>query len=261
VNDDRLLQEIERYYGSRSAPPETVEFLCGLARRGAPDALAAKRSPMARRVLAVAAAFAALAGATAIGYRLGVEHGPLSELRPDGSSGGATIAREAGSTGPAPTIAEKSAIADEPTVTDAEKYRGTPVVATIPTIDGEDDQPPETDGAARLLLMRVYAEWCPRSPRLSPAYENLVEHYKNEPLLIVSFDVTDPARRRQAGYMAHSLGLLKLLGHKWEPSTILLIDRESGEILETIREVEERPRMEHALALALPNGNTSLRQP
>jgi len=253
VNDDRLLNEIERYYRSRSAPPETVEFLSDLARRGASDALAAKRSPTARRILAVAAAVAALVGTTAIGYRLGIERGTTRMLPP--ASGAPTVAREAGSAGPAPTIAEKTPKSE------AEQYRGMEVVATIPPIEGEDETPPDATGAARLLLMRVYADWCPRSPRLSPAYERLVEEYKQEPLLIVSFDVTDAANRRQAGYMAHSLGVLKLLGHKWEPSTILLIDREKGEILEIIREVEERPRMEQALALALPHGKTSLHQP
>ena len=251
MNDDRLMQEIERYYRSRSAPRESVDFLCELARRGAPHALAEKRVPMARRILAVAAAFAALAGATAIGYRLGLDRATPTILPAGGHT--PTNAREAISNSPAPD--------DGTSKSKAEQYRGMEVVATIPPIDGEDDQPPETDGAARLLLMRVYASWCPRSPRLAPAYEKLVEKYKNEPLLIVSFDVTDPSGRRQAGYMAHSLGVLKLLGHKWEPSTILLIDREKGEILETIREVEERPLMEIALAQALPHGNPSLRQP
>ena len=253
MNDDRLLNEIERYYRSRTAPPETVDFLCEIARRGAPRPLAAKRAPKMRRGLAVAAAFAALAGATAIGYRLGIEHAASPALPAAGTA--PAVAREAGSSGPPPVIAEK------PAKSEAEAHRGMEVVATIPSIDGENDSPPEATGAARLLLMRVYAEWCPRSPRLAPAYERLVEEYKNEPVLIVSFDVTNPANRRQAGYMAHSLGVLKLLGHKWEPSTILLIDREKGEILETIREVEERPRMEHALALVLPHGKTSPRQP
>jgi thiol-disulfide isomerase/thioredoxin len=253
VNDDRLIREIEHFYRSRSAPPETVEFLCELARRGAPDALAAKRAPMARRALALAAAFIALAGASAIGYRVGVGRAVRSENAP--VVGGGMTAREVTSATPAP--APVNTIGDS----EAEANRGMPVVATIPPIDGEDDAPPEATGAARLLLMRVYAEWCPRSPRLAPAYEKLVERYRNEPLLIVSFDVTDPAKRRQAGYMAQSLGVLKLLGHKWEPSTILLIDREKGEILKTIREVEERPLMENALALVLPHGNTSLRQP
>lgn len=241
MNDDRLLHEVERYYRSRSAPPQTVDFLCELARRGAPDALAAKRMPMARRVVAIAAAVAALTGATAIGYRLGLDQA-APVLRPNGV---ATVARGAGSSSPA------AVKPPSPSVSEAEQYRGMEVVATIPPIEGEDDPPPDATGAARLLLMRVYADWCPRSPRLAPAYDKLVERYRDEPLLIVSFDVTDAGKRRQAGYMAHSLGVLKLLGHKWEPSTILLIDREKGEILETIREVEERPRIEQALALAL----------
>lgn len=253
MNEDRLLKGIERYYESRSAPPETVEFLCELARRGAPEALAAKRTSMARRVALFAAGFIALAGASALGFRVGVQRAGRSETAPGSSAG--TTARVAKSAAPAP------ALPDNEGVSEAEANRGMGVVATIPPIEGEDDAPPEATGAARLLLMRVYAEWCPRSPRLAPAYEKLVELYRNEPLLIVSFDVTDAAKRRQAGYMAHSLGVLKLLGHKWEPSTILLIDREKGEIVRTIRDVEERPLIEHALAQALPHGKTSLRQP
>lgn len=264
MSDDRLFKQIRRYYGEQQPSPETAAFLLELARR--------KQSIRGRSktfLLTWVAGVAAAIAAGVIGYRIGVAATPASlpnvviatseknkRIDGDGNAAADTGAEK----GPNKAAAGVKVVAkNEPesqnkierSTPEREKMRGKPVVATIPPIEGEELPHPAAAPSPRLLLARIYAEWCPRTPRLIPVYELLAQDYANEPIMIVTFDVTDPGKRRQSGYMAHSLGVLGLLGHKWEPSTILLIDRETCEILETIREVDEQPRMEEALTVAL----------
>lgn len=262
--DDRLFKQIRRYYGEQQPSPETAAFLLELARR--------KQSFGGRSKtvwLTLVAGVAAAIAAGVIGYRIGAVARPASDpnvviasseksKQNDGDEKAAVVDGAASkSNAAAPSV--KAVVRNdleaqnkiERSTPERERMRGKPVVATIPPIEGEDLPHPSAAPSPRLLLARIYAEWCPRTPRLIPVYELLAQDYANEPIMIVTFDVTDPGKRRQSGYMAHSLGVLGLLGHKWEPSTILLIDRETCEILETIREVDEQPRMEEALTVAL----------
>lgn len=262
---DRLFKQIQHYYGKQRPSHETVAFLLELAHQ--------KNSITYRskfRLLAwIASAAAAIIAAGAIGYRIGsltiASAQPRIAIDSRESSNQklsdkilATAPSDSQKYGPSSarlTAVTQSGQSDsnkfEISAADREKMRGKPVVATIPPIEGEDLPHPAIPPTPRLLLARIYAEWCPRTPRLIPIYELLSQDYANEPIMIVTFDVTNAGKRRQSGYLAHSLGVLGLLGHKWEPSTILLIDRDSCEILETIREVDDQPRLEEALAVAL----------
>jgi len=130
-----------------------------------------------------------------------------------------------------------------------------PIVVTEPQAPGLASVPPAAAPAPmpRLLLMEVRADWCPRTPVVIPIFQELSERYRNEPVLFVSFDITTEGTRRQAAYLAASLGLSDILGRRWEPGLLQLVDREQGVIVESLRETFERPRFERALTDALPS--------
>lgn len=112
----------------------------------------------------------------------------------------------------------------------------------------------------RLIVARVHADWCPRSPSIQPIYDELTAKYADEPILFVTLDITSPASRRQAVYLANALGLGDLLAqnidkaflrYRMEPGMIELIDTEAPAILAAVRVRDELPALEVALAKRL----------
>lgn len=104
----------------------------------------------------------------------------------------------------------------------------------------------------KLVVVKVHADWCARSPMIAPIFTELTEKYGNQPVLFVTFDITDEKKRRQARYLASSLGIGWVHDESFESGTIMLIDREKSEFLAILTDLEEVPRMENALASALP---------
>lgn len=104
----------------------------------------------------------------------------------------------------------------------------------------------------KLVAVKVHADWCARSPTIAPIFTELTEKYGNQPVLFVTFDITDEKKRRQARYLASSLGIAWVYDESFESGTIMLIDREKSELLAILTDSEQAPRMVSALASALP---------
>lgn len=219
-----IKEQIRDYYRSLTPAPGTSARLVDLA-GAAPDAVphAALRAAGAQRwrvaaLLATAAAIAAFV----IGYGAGRRGAATSGVTADGASSGQS---------PGPAIA----------LTD-----GPAPASTRPSLE------------PRLVLFKMHADWCPRSPKVAPIFQELGEKFANEPVLFVTFDITDPPRQRQAMLLAQSLGILDQIGDhrgemiRMEPGLIRLVDRHAAEIVSTLRERGEQPDFEAALAHALP---------
>ncbi len=104
----------------------------------------------------------------------------------------------------------------------------------------------------KLVAVKVHADWCARSPTVAPIFAELTEQYGNQPVLFVTLDITDEKKRRQARYLTSSLGIDWVHDESIESGTIMLIDREQGEVLAILTDLEQVPRMVSALASALP---------
>ncbi len=143
--------------------------------------------------------------------------------------------------------------------------RGTPPAGGVPppgpAIALTDGPPPASTRPSlepRLVLFKMHADWCPRSPKVAPIFQELGEKFANEPVLFVTFDITDAPRQRQAMLLAKSLGILDQIGDhrgemiRMEPGLIRLVDRHAAEIVCTLRERGEQPEFEAALAHVLP---------
>jgi thiol-disulfide isomerase/thioredoxin len=116
----------------------------------------------------------------------------------------------------------------------------------------------------RLVLARIHADWCPRSPTIAPLFQELLDRYGNDAVMVVTLDITSPQTRRQAMLLADSLGIVGQIGIaydgdmvKLEPGMIRLIDRDKHDVMATLRSVDERPDFERTLALALPSQSDS----
>jgi thiol-disulfide isomerase/thioredoxin len=103
-----------------------------------------------------------------------------------------------------------------------------------------------------LVAVKLHADWCARSPTVAPIFAQLTEKYKNQPVLFVTLDVTDDTRRRQARYLASTLGIEAVFNKPYETGMLKLIDRQRGEVLAIVTDSEQVPLLEGALAQALP---------
>ena len=110
---------------------------------------------------------------------------------------------------------------------------------------------PDPIPAPALVAARVHSDWCPRCPIVGPIFDRLAETYGDQPILFVTLDVTDQTKRRQAHYMASSLGIDWATNASFKTGMIKLIDRERREVLATVTSEEHVPLLERALAVAL----------
>ncbi len=103
-----------------------------------------------------------------------------------------------------------------------------------------------------LVAVKLHADWCARCPTVAPIFAQLTEKYENQPVLFITLDVTDDTSRRQARYLASTLGIEEVFNKPYETGMLKLIDRQSGEVLAVVTDTEQVPLMEGALAQALP---------
>lgn len=106
----------------------------------------------------------------------------------------------------------------------------------------------------RLVAVKIRADWCARSPKVAPIFDDLTSEYGNEPILFVTLDITDEIGRQQARYLAGSLGISSVYDEPFESGMVKLIDREDGQVLAILTGEQQLPTMEGALMLAFASG-------
>ena len=86
-----------------------------------------------------------------------------------------------------------------------------------------------------VIAARFHADWCRTCAAFTPVFPVLVRATSDLPVMYVTLDMTNEVTRRQAGYLAGSLGLSdawsKFAG---KVGTIALIDAENGRTLSTV---------------------------
>jgi thiol-disulfide isomerase/thioredoxin len=99
-----------------------------------------------------------------------------------------------------------------------------------------------------LVAVQIHADWCARSPEVAPIFTDLLTEYGNEPVLFVTFDITDDVRRGQAELLAESLGIPQAFDPPFESGMIKLIDRRNETVLASITGRDESAQFELLLA-------------
>ena len=103
----------------------------------------------------------------------------------------------------------------------------------------------------RLVAVQIRADWCPRTPEVGPVFAKLVTRYGSEPLLFVTLDITDDARREQAELLSANLGIPQALEQPFGSGIIKLIDREDHRVLAAVTRPEQLDEIESRIAEAL----------
>ncbi|MCP3978064.1 MAG: thioredoxin family protein [bacterium] len=123
---------------------------------------------------------------------------------------------------------------------------------------GLSSRPPAIEPAVaevtpRLVAVQIHADWCRRSPEVAPVFADLLTRYGNEPMLFVTLDITDDARREQAKLLSRSLGIPQAFDEPFGSGMIKLIDRESETVLAAIVGQAQAAELDLRIADALRN--------
>ena len=109
----------------------------------------------------------------------------------------------------------------------------------------------DTGMAPNLVAVSVTADWCPMCPPMVPVFTALRETHGQDVLFVV-FDITDDTVRRQAEYLAATLGIEWLCSEPMRTGTIKLIDRQKQTVLASASGPNQLPAMESALSKVHP---------
>jgi hypothetical protein len=126
------------------------------------------------------------------------------------------------------------------------------VVARNWSVAGEIPVVADVSSVPRLVAVNIRADWCLRTPEVTPIFETLTERYGDEPILFLTMNVTEDADRRQARYMATAMGIEQVFDEPFESGMIKLIDRESATVVAMLTGEEDVPEMENLLAQVIP---------
>lgn len=103
-----------------------------------------------------------------------------------------------------------------------------------------------------LVVARIHADWCRRSPNIAPLFVELSQEFGNQPVLFVTLDITDDEGRKAARALAADLGIESVNDQPFESGMLKLIDRRANKTLAVVTDRADVPTMEGALASALP---------
>lgn len=110
----------------------------------------------------------------------------------------------------------------------------------------------EEDTVPRFVTVKFQIRGCPLSEAAEPLFAELVEKYRDKPVIFARFDLTDEASLRQSHSLTLGLGIDWIYEGPYQSGMIKLIDRYRDVVLVTVTDREQLPQMENALALAGP---------
>ncbi len=107
--------------------------------------------------------------------------------------------------------------------------------------------------SVQLVAIKLHADWCNRCPLIAPIFDRIEREYGTKPVLFITLDLTDDARRRQSEQLADALGVRWLLDREHRTGIIALVDRTAKQILAVASEPDDWPLLASAIGDNLPD--------
>lgn len=108
-----------------------------------------------------------------------------------------------------------------------------------------------TNGVPRLVAVKFQIEGCPIAAAAEPLFTELVNKYWDRPVMFTRYDITDKTRRCLSRNIALGLGVDWAYKSINQSGTIMLIDRDTREVLVTLTDRGQMPQMVRVLEDAL----------
>jgi thiol-disulfide isomerase/thioredoxin len=112
-------------------------------------------------------------------------------------------------------------------------------------------QPADSDRAS-IIAVKFHADWCGSCKAMGPAFSDLGDKFDSEPVLFVTFDLTNDLTTRRARLLAQALRLDKIWAQN-APKTgfVLLVDASRMEVLDKLTKDDDFKMMGEKLAKAV----------
>lgn len=111
-------------------------------------------------------------------------------------------------------------------------------------------QASNNNGPIHLMAINMHADWCNRCPLIAPVFDQIERDFSQQPVLFVTFDLTNEFRRRKSERLAEALGIRWLLNEEQRTGIIALVHRNDEKVLAVVSEPNERA----LLTLAIEDG-------
>ena len=83
------------------------------------------------------------------------------------------------------------------------------------------------DGGPSAVVVKMHADWCPSCKALEPTLAELKSELKDEPVLFLTLDITNPVSTEQSRLLAESLGIENLVKKNNKTGLVLVYDPET----------------------------------
>lgn len=113
-----------------------------------------------------------------------------------------------------------------------------------------DSQPDVADDLPRYALVKFHYNGCPISASTAPVLAKMQNEYGGA-VMILTLNITNSEAKEISRNYAAKLGMAWLCGQDVKSGMIKLVDRTKHEVLATLTEKDDAPRLEDALAAVL----------
>ncbi len=104
----------------------------------------------------------------------------------------------------------------------------------------------------KLIVAKFHADWCGSCKALGPVMTDLENKLDGEPVLFVTFDLTNQMTRRQSQMRAAALGLENVWAdNKGATGTLKVVDADSRKVLTTLHQGKSLKEMTAEISSAL----------
>ena len=80
------------------------------------------------------------------------------------------------------------------------------------------------EGGPSAVVVKLHADWCPSCKALEPTLAELKSELKDEPVLFLTLDITNPVNTEQSRLLAESLGIENLVKKNNKTGLVLVYD-------------------------------------
>jgi len=102
--------------------------------------------------------------------------------------------------------------------------------------NSENNLSDENSDEISVIGVKMDAEWCGKCQAMNPKLDNVMPEFKDDGILFVKFNMTDEFTTKQAGLLAERMNLKSLFDdHKGSTGYMVLLDADSGEVLDTLQ--------------------------
>ncbi len=112
------------------------------------------------------------------------------------------------------------------------------------------------EATPKIFVVKMHTDQCNTCVSLNPSYASLQDEFGKSSVKFVKFDYTNDKTRAKSAKLAEKYNLSKIYDNK-QLAVILIVNAETGEVIETLKKKHTPEQMAQVIQGALSNENLS----